>query len=204
MASTEKAADPEAAKEGHPLKPEARPPPPPPSRSLVDVFATVDVGLRVVLFASTLTAVLVMVTGKQTELSGVPIPVPVEAKFNNSPAFIYFVVALSVACLYSIITILASISVILKPAFSLSFILFFVIWDVVMLGLVASATGTAGGVAYIGHKGNSHTKWMKICNVYDKFCQHLAGSIAVSLFASIVLVLLIIFSVFFLHKKIPK
>lgn len=195
---------------------------------------------------------------------------------------------MSVACLYSIITTLASISVMLKPAFTTGFLLFSVIWDVVktthplpqlflprppdllclgisvvsanyssglnrpgriagkkagylphwahfqnfvilvvlqtfiqevfispdnvlrcvvhqvMLGLVASATGTAGGVAYIGLKGNSHTGWMKVCNVYDKFCRHLAGSIAVALFASFVLVFLIILSVFSLHRKIPK
>ncbi|XP_030463104.2 CASP-like protein 1D1 [Syzygium oleosum] len=202
MSTEEKKADPEAAP---PSKEEALPPPagPPDAASLF----TADVALRGLLFASTLAALLVMVTSKQTKVVFDPRVsrlVAAEAKFDNSPAFTYFVVALSVTCLYSIVTALASISVILKPVFSASFLLFFVLWDVVMLGLVASATGTAGGVGYIGLKGNSHVDWKKVCNVYDKFCQHLAASIAISLLAAFVLILLITLSIFSLHKKIPK
>lgn len=82
MASTDKP-DPEV-----PTKSEVTPPPlPPPKR--VDYFA-VDVGLRILLFAATLTALVVMSTAKQTELAvvpGVPFRVPVEAKFSHSPAF---------------------------------------------------------------------------------------------------------------------
>lgn len=73
-----------------------------------------------------------------------------------------------------------------------------------MLGIVASATGAAGGVAYIGLKGNSHVGWTKVCNMYGKLCRHLGASLAVSLFASIVLVMLIILSIHSLSKKIPK
>lgn len=43
----------------------------------------------------------------------------------------YFVAALSVACLYSIISTLASISIILKPSYATKFLLYFVFWDVV-------------------------------------------------------------------------
>lgn len=73
-----------------------------------------------------------------------------------------------------------------------------------ILGVVVSATGAAGGVAYVGLKGNEHVQWQKVCNVFDKYCRHIAGSLAVSLFASVVLVLLIWLSAFTLHKKIPK
>ncbi|KAF2310999.1 hypothetical protein GH714_018988 [Hevea brasiliensis] len=150
MASTDKP-DPESA-----TKSEVSPlPPPPPKR--VDYFA-IDVGLRVLLFAATLTALVVMSTAKQTELASVPgspVRVPVKAKFNHSPAFIYFVAALSVACLYSIITTLASLGVIAKPTYATTFLLYYVFWDVLMLGIVAAATGAAGGVAYIGLRGTN-------------------------------------------------
>ncbi|KDP40020.1 hypothetical protein JCGZ_02018 [Jatropha curcas] len=198
MASTDKP-DIEASKSEASLPP---PPPPPPKR--VDYFA-VDVALRVLLFAATLTAVVVMSTAKQTEdasVPGLPFRVPVEAKFNHSPAFIYLVAALSVACLYSIITTLASLGVIAKPIYATQFLLYYTIWDVVLLGIVAAATGTAGGVAYIGLKGNSHTGWIKICNVYDKFCRHVGSAVGLSLFASILLVLLVSLSVFSLHSRI--
>lgn len=73
-----------------------------------------------------------------------------------------------------------------------------------LLGIVASAIGAAAGVAYIGLKGNSHVGWQKICNVYGDFCRHIGGSVAVALFGSVVLVLLILLSVYSLSKKIPK
>ncbi|KAM5569079.1 CASP-like protein 1D1 [Rosa sericea] len=201
MASTDKPANLETGKEVPPPKASYgdTPPPPPPPKA-VDLFA-VDVALRFLVFAASLTSVLVMVTSKQTVFQG---PIPLKAKFDHSPAFIYFVVALSVAGLYGILTTLASLSVIWKPIFSTKFLLHFAFWDVLILGLVASATGTAGGVAYIGYKGNEHVQWNKVCSIFDKYCKHLAGSLATSLFASVLLVLLVWLSTFSLHKKIPK
>ncbi|XP_028751652.1 CASP-like protein 1D2 [Neltuma alba] len=164
-------------------------------------FFTFDVILRFLLFASSLVAVVVIATGDQTEMVG---PREREANFKNSPAFIYFLVAFSVSGLYSIVTFLASISVLRKPDLKLKFLLHFLFWDALILGIIASATGTAGGVAYVGLKGNSHVNWGKICNVYDKFCRHIAGSLAVALFGSVVTVLLIWLSAYSLHSRVPK
>ncbi|KAL5541795.1 hypothetical protein UlMin_009505 [Ulmus minor] len=183
--------------------PEYAPPPPKaePSGLLSTVNCSViDVALRVLLFASTLTSIIVLVTSKQT----VRAPLPLQAKFQHTPAFIYFLVALSVSGLYGLITTLASISIIKKPEFSTKYWLFFVLGDVLILGILASATGTAGGIAYLGLKGNDHVRWQKVCNVFDKFCRHIGGSIAVSLFASVLLVLLVFLSIFSIHKRIPK
>ncbi|CAA0839933.1 CASP-like protein 1D1 [Striga hermonthica] len=69
---------------------------------------------------------------------------------------------------------------------------------------MASATGAAGTVGYIGLKGNSNVQWRKICDLYDGFCRHVGASIAVSLFGSVVLTLLIIISVRALSKRIPN
>ncbi|KAI8003722.1 hypothetical protein LOK49_LG08G03118 [Camellia lanceoleosa] len=199
MESTDKPA-PEPQKAAPP--PEAAAPVPPPESKVPDRFVVADVVLRVILFAAAVTAVVVMVTGNQTK--HVPVPrVAVPEKFNYSPAFIYFVAALSVAGLYSIVTTVISILALFKPGCSTKLLPHFVIFDVLILGIVAAATGAAGAVAYIGLKGNSHFGWAKICNNYHKFCQHLAASVAVSLFAAIVLVLLIILSAFSLSKKIP-
>lgn len=74
-----------------------------------------------------------------------------------------------------------------------------------ILGIIASATGTAGGVAYLGLKGNRHVVgWNKICHVYDKFCRHVGASIAVALFGSVVTVLLIWLSAYSIHSRVPK
>ncbi|CAL5337826.1 unnamed protein product [Camellia sinensis] len=193
MASKEKVAPPPEASEKSAPPPENIPPPAVPKYLVVG-----DVVLRFLLFAATVTAVVVMVTSKQTQPTSPP------AKFNHSPAFIYFVAALSVAGLYSIITSLLSVFGLLKPRCSSKLSFHFIIFDVLMLGIVAAATGAAGAVAYLGLKGNSHLQWTKICNVYDKFCRHIGASVAVSLFASIILALLIILSAYSLSKKIPK
>lgn len=81
MASTDKPADPETGKEVLPSKASCDDTPPPPKA--VDLFA-VDVALRFLVFAASLTSVLVIVTSKQTVFQG---PIPFEAKFENSPAF---------------------------------------------------------------------------------------------------------------------
>ncbi|GLT76932.1 hypothetical protein SLA2020_485650 [Shorea laevis] len=200
MASTDKPADPEV--------PPPPPPRPAPSPCWKDCFA-VDVALRVLLLAAAITAVVVMVTSNQTkplssrDVKHFPVPIPDKLKFNHSPAFIYFVAALSVAGLYSIITIIASVSVILKPVFSKKFLLHFAFWDLLILGVVASAVGAAGAIAYSGLKGSSHLGWNnKVCSVYDRFCKHLAASLAVALFAAVLLALLSILSILSLHKRI--
>lgn len=69
---------------------------------------------------------------------------------------------------------------------------------------MASATGAAGSVTYVGLKGNTHVRWGKVCTLYGKFCRYVGASIGVSLFASVMLVLLVLLSVYSLSKKIPK
>ncbi|XP_015939046.1 CASP-like protein 1D2 [Arachis duranensis] len=177
---------------------------PTPAPAGVDL-SNLDVILRFLLFAASLVAVVVLVTGNQTELvlfQGRPVPQP--AKWRYSPAFVYFVVAFSVSGFYSIITTLASLSVIQRPHQKTKFLLHFLFWDALILGIIASATGAGAGVAYIGLKGNSHVHWNKICSAYDTFCKHVAGSLAVGLFGSIVVVLLIFLSAFTLHSRVPK
>ncbi|KAL0738221.1 hypothetical protein Bca4012_014431 [Brassica carinata] len=162
----------------------------------------IQVVLRLFLLAATLTSIVVMVTSKQSKT--IPgFPIPRHAKFTHSPAFIYFVVALSVACFYSILSTLATVSAFKKPSSCSAILLLnLAIMDAVMVGIVASATGASGGVAYIGLKGNKNVQWREICNLYDTFCRHVGGAIAVSLVASIILLLLSIISILSLYKRI--
>ncbi|KVG43266.1 CASP-like protein 1 [Cynara cardunculus var. scolymus] len=180
---------------------------PPPEYKGSSFGPVVDMALRVILFATALVAVIVVVTSKQTKLIPVApgIVIPKDAKFNHSPAFIYFVAALSVACLYSIITCALSVLALKKAGGSSTKLqLHFIIFDALLLGIVAAATGAAGGVAYIGLKGNSHVRWNKICHTYDSYCFHFATSILLSLISSITLLLLVWLSGYVLSKKIAR
>lgn len=188
--------------------------PPPETKGLLgdaaaaaDYFPVANVVLRFLLFASAVVAVAVMGSSKQSKLVAIPFPpflAPLTAKFTDSSAFIYFVAALSVTGLYAIITTLLSIYALWKPTSSTKLLAHFVIFDVLLLGAVAAATGSAGAVAYVGLKGYSKAGWMKSCDTYGSFCRHIAGSVAVSLFGSLLLVFLIILSLRSISKKIPK
>ncbi|KVH91373.1 Uncharacterized protein family UPF0497, trans-membrane plant [Cynara cardunculus var. scolymus] len=70
-----------------------------------------------------------------------------------------------------------------------------------MLGIVASATGAGGGVAYEALKGNPHIRWNKICHIYDIFCRHLGFAMSVSLLSSMTLLVLVWLSVCVLAKN---
>ncbi|KAJ0234169.1 CASP-like protein 1D2 [Hirschfeldia incana] len=197
MASTENP-DPETGKsEPLPASTEPLPPAAPSSASGFLDCRKIDIIIRVLLFSATLSALIVIVTSDQTEMTqlpGAPSPAPVSAEFSDSPAFIYFVVALVVAGFYALISTIISISLLLRPEFAAQFSVYISSFDMVVMGILASATGTAGGVAYIALKGNEEIGWNKICNVYDKFCRYIATSLALSLFASLLLLVLSICS----------
>ncbi|KAK9077729.1 hypothetical protein SSX86_006066 [Deinandra increscens subsp. villosa] len=165
------------------------------------IGVVVDVCLRFLLFATALAAVIIMVTSKQTKL--IPVApgysIPFVAKFNQSPAFIYFVAALSVACVYSVISGVLSALVLMKPGGNSATVRFqfVILLDALLLGIVTAATGAAGGVGYIGYKGNSHSQWHKICDNFGSYCSYF-----LSLISSITLLLLVWLSVYVLSKKI--
>ncbi|GAA0139594.1 dehydrogenase [Lithospermum erythrorhizon] len=173
-----------------------------------------DVVLRLLLFASALVAVLVMIIdSNQTETVELTLPPFINpitfvrtAKIKHWPAFIYFVTTLSLAGLYSIITLALSSSILFfKLKITCMLLPYLIMMDVVInVGIVSSATGAAGAVAYTALKGNSHTNWTNICDTYDHFCQHIGISVMVSLFASILLVMLLLLNINTLFKKINK
>ncbi|XXG54225.1 hypothetical protein AAC387_Pa03g2166 [Persea americana] len=196
MASTDKPA-------AHPDKTEVESQPP--NQSPCINLILIDLPLRVLLFASTVVAIVLITTSNETEIAVVslipPRSGPRAAKFSHSPALIYFLVAVCVACLYSILSIVASFSFISKPAPPKTLLLVLAFFDALFVGIVSSALGAAAAVAYIGYKGNSHVGWIKICNVYDKFCRHIAGYLAMALLASIILVFLTLLSTYSLYRR---
>ncbi|GLJ39110.1 hypothetical protein SUGI_0797170 [Cryptomeria japonica] len=166
--------------------------------------------LRLLAVAATLSAAVVMSKAKQTEMvpavvnsvpvtvNGRPVLVPVPAKYNYSPAFIYFVVANSVACVYTALSILATFAKRKKSSFLSTFLL--AVTDISMVALISSAASAAMAYAYIGLKGNSHTGWHKICNVYDKFCRYVGAALGVSFVGLNAFSLLTLIQLYTLYK----
>lgn len=76
-----------------------------------------------------------------------------------------------------------------------------IILDLIMMALLASATGAATAVGVIGYQGNSHVRWNKVCNVFGKFCHQVAAAVVVSLLASLSFLFSVVLAVLDLHKK---
>jgi uncharacterized protein (TIGR01569 family) len=64
--------------------------------------------------------------------------------------------------------------------------------DALMVALLFSCIGAAGAIGLLGYQGNSHVRWNKVCNVFDKFCHQVAASIILSLLGSLAFLLLIV------------
>ncbi|CAL5079848.1 unnamed protein product [Urochloa decumbens] len=170
-------------------------------------FPGADLALRLLLFASTLAGLVVLATAKQTVLFPVTLPqlpqvifVSMPAKFKDSPALIYLLVALCVTCFYSLLTALGSLKLISGSSTPKTLFLLLLL-DVFYAAVMALATGSGGGVAWIGLKGNSHTRWNKICDSYGKFCRHIGAAVFLGLVASIVLVLLAALNAYSLYRR---
>ncbi|KAJ0593851.1 putative casparian strip membrane protein [Helianthus annuus] len=167
----------------------------------------VDAALRAVVFAASAAAVVVMVTSKQSKMIPVSptMAVSLDANWNQSPAYIYYVSAFSVAGLYSIITGFFSVFTLKKTGvISTKMQFHLAILDSLLLSILSSAIGAELGVAYVGLKGNSHSFWKEICNAYGSFCHHLSATSTMAIISDIALLLLVWLSYYTLLKKIAR
>ncbi|CAH1427646.1 unnamed protein product [Lactuca virosa] len=142
--------------------------------------AVINLFSRAVIFASAVAGIILLITSKQTKLITIApgVAISKDAKFSHSDAHRYLLAALCTAALYSIITGLLSVLALMKQGGISSKQKFhFLILHSLLLGIMAAATGASGGVSYIGFKGNSHSRWNKICNMYNSYCMHVGASI---------------------------
>ncbi|KAL8162798.1 hypothetical protein V2J09_014287 [Rumex salicifolius] len=143
-------------------------------------------------------AAIVMGVDRQTKmvaLPGLPISFLVTAKTSYQSAFVYFIVANSIASFIAALTLVLTLArprcnTILKAA-----------GDVTTAALLFSANGAAGAVGVLGYKGNSHVMWNKVCDNFGGFCHGVLASLLISLLASIVFLLLVFLALRSLRKN---
>ncbi|GLJ46949.1 hypothetical protein SUGI_0990760 [Cryptomeria japonica] len=164
------------------------------SSSSNGVMWFIELVIRVLALGGTLAAAIVVGRDKQTvNVFGVAL----KAKYTYSAAFVFFVVANAIACVYVFLSLPFAL---LKPKshVAIKFVVFFL--DLVMVALVMAGASAATAIAYVGHKGNSHTKWSAICNPFDRFCDHIGGALVASFISFILFMLLTIISAVSLYK----
>ncbi|XP_031113515.1 CASP-like protein 1E2 [Ipomoea triloba] len=164
-----------------------------------------DFLLRLLAFVLTLVAAIVLGVDKQTTVVTTqivptlpPVSVPLTAKSHHLSAFVYFVVVNAIACAYAVVSMVFTLA---NRGKYNGMSLMIIILDLIAVALLFSGGGAAAAIGLMGYKGNTHVRWNKVCNVFERFCGQVAAAVGISLVASVLFLLLILFAALNLHKK---
>ncbi|KAG7532744.1 Casparian strip membrane protein domain [Arabidopsis thaliana x Arabidopsis arenosa] len=152
-------------------------------------------GLRLLAFSATLSAAIVMGLNKETEtfvvgkVGNTPIKATFTAKFDHTPAFVFFVVANAMVSFHNFLMIALQIFG-GKMEFTGFRLLSVAILDMLNVTLVSAAANAAAFMAEVGKNGNKHARWDKICDRFATYCDHGAGAL-IAAFAGVILMLII-------------
>lgn len=102
----------------------------------------------------------------------------------------YFLVANAIACTYGAISML--LTLLNRGKSKVFWGTLITIFDALMVALLFSGNGAATAIGVLGYQGNSHVRWKKVCNVFDKYCHQVAASIILSQLGSLVFLLLVV------------
>ncbi|CAH2078884.1 unnamed protein product [Thlaspi arvense] len=124
------------------------------------------------------------------------------AKYTDMKALVFLVVANGIAAAYSLLQSVRCVVGTMKGSVLVSKTLAWAIFSgdqaMAYLSVAAIAAATESGV--IGRKGEQKLQWMKLCNMYGKFCNRMGEGVAVALLASIAMVLVSCISAFSLFR----
>ncbi|KAI5384629.1 CASP-like protein 1B1 [Lathyrus oleraceus] len=156
--------------------------------------------IRIITFLATASATIVMALNKQTKnfvvgtIGSTPVTVPLVAKFQHTPAFIFFVVANGIVSVHNLVMIAMEI---LGPKFDnkgLQLALIAVL-DTMALALASAGDGAATSMSELGRNGNSHAKWNKICDKFETYCKRGGGALIASFIGLVFLLLVTVISI---------
>ncbi|KAG7542119.1 Casparian strip membrane protein domain [Arabidopsis thaliana x Arabidopsis arenosa] len=152
-------------------------------------------GLRIFAFMATLAAAIVMSLNKETKtlvvatIGTLPIKATLTAKFQHTPAFVFFVIANVMVSFHNLLMIVLQIFS-RKLEYKGVRLLSIAILDMLNATLVSAAANAAVFVAELGKNGNKHAKWNKVCDRFATYCDHGAGAL-IAAFAGVILMLLV-------------
>ncbi|CAN1129550.1 CASP-like protein 1C3 [Linum perenne] len=139
--------------------------------------------MRLLALAATVVAVVIMVTSKETAHV---LNLTFTAKYTNTPAFKYYVVAEAIGAAYTLVALLMSSKSL--------FWRLIIILDMVVALLLTSSISAAVAIAQVGKHGNTHAGWLPICGQVPHFCDKLTISLVAGFVAAIVQALLLVYS----------
>ncbi|CAI0553933.1 unnamed protein product [Linum tenue] len=147
--------------------------------------ATVILATRLIALIATLIAAVVMASSH--EKGSIFGAVSYEAKYSDTPAFKYFVIANVVVTIYGFL-------VLFLPSESQLWRLVLV-FDLVLTMLLVSSISAALAIAQVGKKGNSHAGWLPVCNQIPKYCSQTTAALVAGFVGLVVYFLLVCYSI---------
>ncbi|KAK1420030.1 hypothetical protein QVD17_21314 [Tagetes erecta] len=158
-----------------------------------------EVVLRTLISCLGLVAALLLAT--DTQLKQI-ITVHKKAKFTDMKSLVFLVLANGIAATYSVVQLLRCLvrgSVVQnKP---LAWLIFSA--DQVIAYMIVAAIGAAAESAAFAKLGEAQVEWMKICDMYAKFCNQVGQGIATSLFLCATMLFVSALSSFTLFRLYP-
>ncbi|XP_010909399.1 CASP-like protein 2B1 [Elaeis guineensis] len=125
-----------------------------------------------------------------------------KAKFTDMKALVFLVIANGIAAGYSLIQGVRCVVSMIKGTVLFNKAWAWVIFscDQVMAYVTLAAVGAAAQSAVLGEFGQSELQWMKICNLYGKFCTQVGEGLVSSFVVSLSMVSLSGLSAFNLFR----
>ncbi|KAG8066775.1 hypothetical protein GUJ93_ZPchr0004g39182 [Zizania palustris] len=161
--------------------------------------ALLDFLLRIAAFGPTLAAAIATGTSDET-LSVFTQFFQFRARFDDFPAFLFFMVANAITAGYLVLSLPFSAAVVLRPQ-TTGLRLLLLVCDLIMVALLAAAASAAAAMVDLAHNGNLRANWVAICMQFHGFCQRTSGSVVGSFISVLILMLLVIFGAFAIRKR---
>ncbi|CAN6915830.1 unnamed protein product, partial [Brassica oleracea] len=125
------------------------------------------------------------------------------AKYTNMKSLVFLVVANGIAAVYSLLQSVRCVMGSMKGSVLFSKSLAWAIFSgdqqaMAYMSVAAIAAASESGV--IGIRGEEELQWMKVCNMFGKFCNRGAGGVASAMLASFAMVLVSCISAFSLFR----
>ncbi|KAH7673742.1 Casparian strip membrane protein [Dioscorea alata] len=161
--------------------------------------------IRISALIACVVATLVMGLNKESKsivvavVANTSISQTLTAKFQDTPAFIYFVIANGIASLYNL-SVLSVRFFSKRRGFDITVHLL----DLVILVIVDGAVASASSMAELGKNGNMAARWSPICNNFSGFCTHGGFAIAASFVGALLLLILTMLSTINAHIAHPS
>ncbi|CAN8274922.1 unnamed protein product [Cochlearia groenlandica] len=155
--------------------------------------------LRCSVTALSLLSLILVVTDTQVKLI---FTIEKRAKYSDMKSLVFLVVANGIATVYSLLQSVRCLvgtmkgTVLLRK--SLAWAIFSLDQGMAYMSVAAIAAAAESGL--IGKNGEEKLQWMKLCNMYGKFCNRMSGGAAIALFASIAMVFVSCISAFSLFR----